>query len=109
MKGYYLIVQKSDNSLAAIEESKNAANQYSDSVYHKWHWVEDICGTLPLIGSVFSDSRTYDIKRLCGYIMESDPMYMKRIGQLKDNALDLTADALWTTPRNAIKSKYPQP
>lgn len=61
----------------------------------------------PAIGSELS--RTWEEKRLARYTSESDPLYMKYIGQIEDadqTKTDIAKDA-WTDVRDQIRSDIP--
>jgi len=108
---YFVILKKSgaDRYVFALELSKTATNLYNSTDYEYVHWVTDCCGEPPKINvtTPWVDTRTYDIKRRCGYMMEADECYLRYRGQVEDGVVDATAKVVWTDARNAIRTKYP--
>lgn len=110
---YFIILKKSgaNRFVFALEESKQAADAYNATDFEYVHWITDCCGAPPKIDSItpWVDTRTYDIKRRCGYIMESDEAYLRYKGQAEDGMLEATAKQIWLDARNGIRTKYLKP
>jgi len=112
MFGYLILkVDGNDKYVIAIEPTKVGKDAYV-VLGHEWtYWNTECCGECPHIDDTtpWVDTRTYDIKRRCGYTMESDKAYLQYKGQVEDGIADATAKVIWTDARNLIRTKYPKP
>ena len=112
MLGYIILrVDGNDRYVIAIEPSKKGKDDYVVLGYEWVHWDTLCCGEFPHIDNTIPwiDTRTYDIKRRSGYIMESDEAYLRYKGQVEDGITDATAKLIWTDTRTPIRIKYPKP
>jgi len=110
----YLILRVSglDRYIEMIENSQESKDNWVVQGREFTYWSEEISGTFPMIDSQvpWTDPRAYDIKRLCGYICDSDLLYTKYIcSKDADGDIASTARDAWIAKRNEIKSKYPKP
>jgi hypothetical protein len=103
----YIIFQKSDNKILAIEHSKKAKDCYNLEIFD-YTWWDSEDSPYPKIDTVFTESRTYDIIRKAGYELETDPMLPRVLGREADG--DTEAWAEWEAARESlVKARVPKP
>jgi len=112
----YLIILKVDGLDRYIvgtwpytSQNKAIAVEWESGGKEYVHWDTDISGSVPDCDpdAVWTDTRTTQEKRKCGYKLEADPLYIEYQGCVEDGDDSEVAKAVWTSVRNAIKSKYP--
>ena len=114
----YLIILKIDGSDKHVigtwqysSEIKTKVQEWESGGGEYVHWDTEVSGAIPDCDpdTPWVDSRDYAEKRECGYKIESDPLYIEYQGCVKDGDDPGTSEAIWTTVRDAIKTKYPKP
>lgn len=105
----FLLVRKSDNFIAAIEKSLEAAELYNLDTYKIVVWKT--CNSCPKQGTILDDTRTYSEQRKPEYQVFSDKLFLEYQGQNQDGdsvKTDLALNA-WLDKRTEIRTKYPKP
>lgn len=111
-KAYVILrVQGTDRFVHIITGSMDEANAHVAQGFEYTHWCIEYAGEFPKISDTpWIDSRTWDQKRRCGYIMDSDPLYFRYQGQKDaDNVASPVERQDWLDARDLIKTKYPKP
>lgn len=103
----YIIFQKSDNKIIAIEHSKKAKDCYSSESFDFTWWDTDDSGPFPQLETVFIENRSYDVIRKAGYELETDPLLPRILGREADGETEVWAE--WEAARETlVKSRVPK-
>jgi len=102
----YIIYDKKDNKIIAIEHSKNAKDKYNSDIFGFTWWDTDVSGGFPSMEDVFIETRSYVDIRSAGYKLEADDLYLACSGQNEDG--DDEPYKKWKDKRLEIKGLIPK-
>lgn len=107
----YIIVNKNNNEVFAIENYKSSADKYNAKNFEILVWDIDISGSSPQIGEMYFEARNYSDLRETAYKHYSDPEYTiyRCILDYDGIGNGEVEKEIWRDAVEKIKLKYPKP